>query len=86
MQEHNAPGKRVERGNILIWEQPLHDRLASVPVHMSVRLDNQSILYRTLWIFGSAFAAAMALLAALIWWFSRGHREEAEGALVSPIP
>jgi hypothetical protein len=85
IQEHNTPSRRVERGNILIWEQPLRDRLAGVPVHMIVRMDNQSILYRTLWIFASAFAAAMALLAALIWWvIARGRKDEAESRIPNP--
>ncbi|MBI2835342.1 MAG: hypothetical protein HYX76_13040 [Acidobacteria bacterium] len=66
--EHNTPSRRVERGNILVWEQLLNDRLAGVPVRMDVRMEQQSILYRTLWVFGLAFAAAVAMLAALIWW------------------
>jgi hypothetical protein len=61
----------VERGNILRWEQRLSDRLAGVPIDMEVRMDNQSILYRTLWLFAAAFAAAMVVLVALIWWTVR---------------
>jgi hypothetical protein len=38
---------------------------------MEVRMDNQSILYRTLWLFAAAFAAAMVVLVALIWWTVR---------------
>ena len=29
---HNAPSQRVDRGNILEWEQPLADRLKGVPI------------------------------------------------------
>jgi hypothetical protein len=65
---HNAPSKSVERGNILSWEQPLRDRLAGVPIEVEIRMESQSILYRTLTVFGVAAAAALALLAAAIYW------------------
>jgi hypothetical protein len=75
-----------ERGNILRWEQYLADRLDGVPVEIDVRMDTQSILYTTLWLFGSAFAAAVALLAFLVWlMFRRGARQAAgPGAPTSP--
>jgi hypothetical protein len=64
------------RGNILTWEQRLRERLAGKPIAyaedrtpdvMEVRMDRQSILYRTLWLFGIAFVAAMLVIAGLIW-------------------
>jgi hypothetical protein len=55
-----------DRGNILTWEQRLADRLAGQPVRMEVRMDGQSILNRTLWLFAGAFAAAVFLLCAAI--------------------
>ncbi len=67
------PGS-VERGNILRWEQRLSDRLAGVPIDMEVRMDEQSILYRTLWLFAGAFAAAIIVLVTLIWWTIRHGR------------
>ena len=65
----------ASRGNILTWEQHLADRLDNKPIAwengvpgiMAVRMDSQSILYRTLWLFGLAFLAAVAVLALLIW-------------------
>jgi hypothetical protein len=57
----------VQRGNILSWEQRLADRLDGRPVAIQVRMDAESILYRTLWLFGGAFAAALLLLALIIW-------------------
>jgi hypothetical protein len=66
----------ASRGNILTWEQRLSDRLAGKPIAyaqdtrpdvMEVRMDNESILYRTLWLFALAFAAAIAVLGGLIW-------------------
>ncbi len=56
-----------ERGNILTWEQRLSDRLAGRPVVIDVRIEAQSILYRTLFLFVGAFAAAVLVMGALIW-------------------
>ena len=77
----------VQRGNILTWQQRLNDRFANHPIAyaedktpgvMEVRMDSQSILYRTLWLFGLAFAAAVAVLVFLIWLTMRKGRD-AEG-------
>jgi hypothetical protein len=61
----------VHRGNILAWEQHLADRLDGRPVVITVRLESQSILYRTLFLFAGAFAAAVLTMGALIWWAVR---------------
>ena len=66
----------VQRGNIVSWEQHLADRLDGKPVSIAVRMSSQSILYRTLWLFGIAFGAAVLLIGGLIWWAIRkGDRE-----------
>jgi hypothetical protein len=78
----NQP-RSAARGNILTWEQRLTDRLDGKPVAweqgvpgvMAVRMDSQSILYRTLYLFAIAFLAAIAVLALLIWWTMRKGRE-----------
>ncbi len=49
--------RRVERGNILEWEQSLADRLKGEPVHIEARMDQESILYSTLTLFGIDGAA-----------------------------
>lgn len=76
----------VRRGNILSWEQRLTDRLEGRPVAyaedktpgvMEVRMDSQSILYRTLWLFGLAFLAAVIVLVFLIWLTMRKGRDAA---------
>ncbi len=64
--ETNEP-RSVERGNILTWEQHLTDRLDGQPLAIEVRMDSESILYRTLWLFAGAFLAAVMLIGALIW-------------------
>jgi len=70
---HNSP-LGVERGNILAWEQPLRERLSGTPLRMEVRLEPESILYRTLWLFAGTFITAMLVLAGIVWWVSRKGR------------
>jgi hypothetical protein len=67
----------TKRGNILAWEQHLADRLDGAPLDIKVEMDSQSILHRTLWLFGGAFAAAVAVLALLIWFTMRKGGGEA---------
>ena len=64
------------RGNILTWEQRLGQRMEGKPIAyakdktsdvMEVEMDRQSILYRTLWLFGLAFLSALLVIAGLIW-------------------
>jgi len=64
--DNGAPGDAT-RGNILAWEQTLNDRRLGKPIDMQARMDAESILYRTLILFGGAFAAALAAIAGLIW-------------------
>lgn len=65
-----------DRGNILSYEQWLKDRRAGQPITMEVRMDSQSILYRTLWLFAGAFAAAVLLILTLVWWTVRRARRK----------
>lgn len=56
----------VERGNILVWEHPLADRLNGVPLDLRVEMENESILYSTLLLFGATIALAAATFAIVI--------------------
>jgi len=77
---HNAPSHRTERGNILEWEQSLADRLHGSRIDVDVQVETQSILARTLLLFGTTALAALATLALVIWWIARrGQRAEASG-------
>jgi hypothetical protein len=76
---HNTK-REVGRGNILVWEQPLADRLRGVPVGSDVssgagvldaRMDAQSILYTTLWLFGLTFLFVAVVFGGVIWWVVR---------------
>ncbi|HWF86926.1 MAG TPA: hypothetical protein VG222_18845 [Vicinamibacterales bacterium] len=73
---HNT-GSEPRRGNILVWEQPLAERLRGVPMTLEARMQTQSILYRTLWLFGATFVAVAMSFAVLLWWIlRRGAREQ----------
>jgi hypothetical protein len=77
--------RTIDRGNIITWEQRLVDRLQNQPIAwaedrapgvMEIRMDSQSILYRTLWLFALAFTGAVAVLAFFIWMaMRRGSKE-----------
>jgi hypothetical protein len=64
----NNNGRGVERGNIVTWEQPLTERLRGTPIVLDARMDPQSILYRTLWLFGATFVAVAFMFVFIIWW------------------
>jgi hypothetical protein len=72
--EDGANGE-PDRGNILTYEQWLRDRRAGQPMLMEVRMDSQSILYRTLWLFAGAFAAAVLLILTMVWLTVRRARK-----------
>jgi hypothetical protein len=71
---HNTRGLE-SRGNILAWEQPLSDRMRGDPLTIEARMDTQSILYTTLWLFGMTFLAVAAAFAAIIWFVMRRGAE-----------
>lgn len=64
---HNSPSGRIERGNILVWEQLLTDRLKNVVLAAQVRMESESILTRTLSLFAAMMAAVVVTFAAAIW-------------------
>lgn len=64
---HNAGAGNPKRGNILVWEQPLTERLRGTPVAIEARMETQSILYRTLWLFGATFVAVAITFGIVIW-------------------
>jgi hypothetical protein len=78
--EYNNTGTAVRRGNILVWEQPLDARLRGAPLTLDARMGTQSILYRTLWLFGTTFAAVAVTFCILIWWILRRGARHAGSA------
>lgn len=71
---HNSP-ETIQRGNILVWEQPLSERLKGAPVDIQVDLEPSSILYTTLMLFGATIVAAAAVFALGVWWLMRRGRD-----------
>ena len=64
---HNSPSRRVERGNIIVWEQPLVERIKGVPLEMATRMEKESILFRTLALFAGMAVLVVLTFAGLIW-------------------
>ena len=65
------------RGNILLWEQPLKARLAGTPLLLEARMQTQSILYRTILLFGATFLAVAIAFVAVIALVLRGGKKKA---------
>ena len=77
---HNAGANNLRRGNIVVWEQPLAERLRGVPLDLEVRMQPQSILYSTLILFAAMFGAVAVLFGGVIWWLIRKGRSAAPSA------
>jgi len=71
---HNAGPENKKRGNILVWEQSLADRLRGEPVRMEARIESTSILSRTLLLFFATFVAVAITFGLIIWWVLRRPR------------
>jgi len=81
---HNSPS-RTMRGNIIVWEQPLAERLKGTPLDIQAQMERQSILVRTLSLFGLMIVAVAATFAAAIWWVRKsGSREPFDAAQDGP--
>jgi hypothetical protein len=78
---HNAPSHRVERGNLLEWEQSLADRLKGVPIRMEARMDKESILYTTLTLFAAMAGLVLITFALIIWMVVRKGRKQKQGRM-----
>jgi hypothetical protein len=76
---HNAGPANPQRGNILAWEQPLSERLRGAPLTLDARMETQSILYRTLALFGVTLVLVAVLFVAILWWvLRRGAKPQAQ--------
>lgn len=64
---HNAPSRTVERGNIVVWEQPLAERQKGTPLVIEARMEKQSILFRTLALFAAMGVLVVLTFIAAIW-------------------
>ena len=64
---HNSPSRRIERGNIIVWEQPLPERIKGTPLDVEARMEKESILFRTLALFGAMGVLVVFTFIAAIW-------------------
>jgi hypothetical protein len=62
---HHNKAADFRRGNILVLEQPLSDRLKGLPLTLDANMQTQSILYSALTLFG-ATGLAVALMFAVV--------------------
>ena len=65
---HNAGADNLRRGNIVVWEQSLAERLKGAPLSLDIRMEPQSILYRTLLLFAGTGLVVLMLFSVVIWW------------------
>ena len=65
--DNNTPIK-VQRGNILVWEQPLAERIKGTPLELEARMEKESILFRTLALFGAMGVLVVLTFVAVIWY------------------
>jgi len=65
---HNAGADNLRRGNILVWEQTLTDRVAGKPLEIEARIERTSILYSTLLLFAVSGGLALLVMVFIIWW------------------
>jgi hypothetical protein len=63
---HNAGPANYRRGNILVWEQKLADRLNGVPLLLDARMQTQSILYTALSLFGITCVAVAVMFGIVV--------------------
>ncbi|HEX4914257.1 MAG TPA: hypothetical protein VFV51_09880 [Vicinamibacterales bacterium] len=75
---HNSPARRIERGNIIVWEQLLAERIKGVPLAIEARMEKESILFRTLALFGG-MAVLVAITFAGVIWFVKSRKPRDPG-------
>jgi hypothetical protein len=73
---HNSPSKTIERGNIIVWEQALTERQKGAPLEIVARMETQSILFRTLALFGAMGVLVVITFIAAIW-FVKSRKQSA---------
>jgi hypothetical protein len=74
---HNQPQKEIQRGNIIAWEQPLTARIAGEPLAIEAHMEQDSILFKTLGLFGLMMVLVAITFVVVIWLvMRRGAREE----------
>jgi hypothetical protein len=74
---HNSPERTIRRGNIIVWEQPLAERMKGTPLLVEARMEKESILFRTLALFGSMAVLVVVTFAGFIWFVKSRKTQDA---------
>ena len=64
---HNSPERTIRRGNIIVWEQPLTERMKGTPLLVEARMEKESILFRTLALFAGMGVLVVLTFVGVIW-------------------
>jgi hypothetical protein len=64
---HTSPSRTIERGNIIVWEQPLVERMKGTPLEIAASMEKESILFRTLALFAGMAVLVAITFAGMIW-------------------
>lgn len=76
----NQQNVAIQRGNIIPWEQPLMARITGQPLSIEVRMEQESILFKTLGLFGLMALLAVLTFVVVIWLVMRRGKQEAPTA------
>jgi hypothetical protein len=68
---HNTLPGNLMRGNILVWEQSFEERRRGTPLTLEARMQTESILDRTLWLFGRTLVVVVLMFGLVIGWLLR---------------
>jgi hypothetical protein len=75
---HRDAAEGVERGNILCWRQEVGAALDGGRLELGAVMDERSILFSTVRLFGGAVVLAVLLLALALWAVARRGRRDLE--------
>jgi hypothetical protein len=76
--EHKNAADGVERGNILSWREEVQAAAEGRPLEVGAVMDDRSILFSTVVLFGSAVALALLILAGAFYLVARKGRRDLE--------
>ena len=74
--EHKNAADGVERGNILSWRQDVRAAAEGRPLEFGAVMDDRSILFSTVVLFGSAVVLALLILAGAFYLVARKGRKQ----------
>jgi hypothetical protein len=77
---HNSPERTIRRGNIIVWEQPLAERMKGTPLLIEARMEKESILFRTLALFAGMGVLVVLTFAGFIWYIKSRRTQDPASA------